>query len=89
MEVLLVDAALVSLATVSTWGIFLFCFVFDSAPGTSKSPLKVQCKLCRSVLLSTCVEQSRFSAFQKDTSWVIAAAIQLLLFDGKRAMTNR
>ena len=66
-----------------------FCFVFDSGPGTSKSSQKVQCKLRRNVLLSSCMEQSRFSAFQKDTSWVIADAIQLLLFDGKRAMINR
>lgn len=60
--------------------VFLFCFVcvcffFNSAPGTSKSSQKVQYKMCRKMLLSSCMKQSRYNAFRKDTSWVIADVI--------------
>lgn len=78
------DAALVCLARISRWRVF-FCLFLTLHQTLPSHPNKAIVKLHRNVLLSSCMEQNRFSTFQKDALWVIAGAIQLLHFDGKKS----
>lgn len=79
------DAALVSLARMSRWRIFFFFNLFLTLHHHFKVIQKGIVKRHRNVLLSSCMEQSRFNTFQKDTLWVIAGALHLLHFDGKKS----